>query len=51
MKKKLTSRQEMAMKKHKKHHSKKHLDFMKKEMLKGKTFTESHKLAQKKVGT
>ena len=34
MKKKLTSRQEMAMKKHKKHHSKKHLDFMKKEMLK-----------------
>ena len=43
--------EERGRSRHKKHHSKKHLDFMKKEMLRGKTFTESHKLAQKKVGT
>tara|TARA_R100001510_G_scaffold57750_1_gene67420 strand:+ start:840 stop:1022 length:183 start_codon:yes stop_codon:yes gene_type:complete len=50
MKKKLTKRQEETMKRHKQHHTKKHMDFMRKEMLKGSTFTAAHKKAQKKVG-
>ncbi|QDP67718.1 MAG: hypothetical protein Unbinned15contig1001_28 [Prokaryotic dsDNA virus sp.] len=49
--KKLTKRQQDTMKKHSKHHSKKHMDMMTKEMLAGKTFTQAHKKAQKKVGT
>ena len=49
-KKTLTKRQQETMKKHSKHHSKKHMDMMKQAMLKGKTFTEAHKMAQKKVG-
>jgi len=49
-KSKLTARQENAMKRHSKHHTKKHLSMMKKLMLSGKTFTESHKMAMKKVG-
>lgn len=48
--KKLTTRQTNLLKKHKVHHTKKHMDFMKKEMLKGTTFTESHKKALKKIG-
>tara|TARA_R100001594_G_scaffold36783_1_gene66621 strand:- start:144 stop:320 length:177 start_codon:yes stop_codon:yes gene_type:complete len=47
---KLKKRQEEAMKKHSKHHSKKHMDLMKQLMRDGKTFTEAHKLAIKKVG-
>jgi len=50
-KKQLTKRQQETMKKHSKHHSKKHMDMMTKEMLSGKTFTQAHKKAQKKVGT
>ena len=50
MKKKLTKRQQSTMKKHSKHHSKKHMTMMTKAMLDGKTFTEAHKMAQKKVG-
>ena len=46
----LNKRQTEAMKKHKKHHSAKHMAFMKKEMLSGKTFTQAHKSAIKKVG-
>ena len=49
-KSKLTARQENAMKRHSKHHTKKHMSYMKQLMLKGKTFTESHKMAMKKVG-
>ena len=49
-KKALTKRQEAAMKKHSKHHTKKHITMMTKAMLNGKTFTEAHKMAQKKVG-
>tara|TARA_R100000781_G_scaffold8669_2_gene7713 strand:+ start:70 stop:282 length:213 start_codon:yes stop_codon:yes gene_type:complete len=46
----LTTRQASAMKKHSKHHTSKHLKSMVSAIKKGKTFTESHKLAMKKVG-
>tara|TARA_Y100001937_G_scaffold127634_1_gene200490 strand:- start:2466 stop:2669 length:204 start_codon:yes stop_codon:yes gene_type:complete len=46
----LTSRQAIAMKKHSVHHTAKHLKMMTTAMKKGKTFTQSHKMAQKKVG-
>jgi hypothetical protein len=49
-KKTLTKRQEETMKKHSKHHSRKHMSFMRKEMLKGKTFSQAHKLALKSIG-
>ena len=49
--KKLTTRQETALKKHSKHHSAKHMAMMRKEMNAGSTFTQAHKKAQKKVGT
>ena len=46
----LTKRQKETLAKHKLHHTAKHMAFMRKEMNKGKTFTQSHKLAMKKVG-
>jgi len=46
----LNMRQANAMKKHSKHHTAKHLKIMATAMKKGKSFTESHKMAQKKVG-
>jgi len=46
----LNKRQENAMKKHSKHHTGKHLKEMVSLMKKGKTFTDSHKLAMRKVG-
>ena len=46
----LTKKQKELMKKHKAHHTAKHMAFMTKEMKKGKSFTASHKLAQKKIG-
>tara|TARA_R100001443_G_C3312213_1_gene168015 strand:+ start:353 stop:511 length:159 start_codon:yes stop_codon:yes gene_type:complete len=46
----LTLRQKNTMQKHSKHHSKKHLAFMKSLMLKGTSFSEAHKKAMKKVG-
>ena len=49
-KKELTKRQEDTMKKHSKHHTSKHMRFMRSKMLQGMSFSESHKLAQKKVG-
>ena len=49
-KKKLTDRQKATMKKHSKHHTKKHMDFMTKRMMGGSTFTQAHKDAMKKVG-
>jgi len=49
-KKALTKRQTDTLQRHKKHHTQKHIAEMKKEMLKGKTFKESHTLALKKVG-
>tara|TARA_R100001460_G_scaffold44048_1_gene80545 strand:- start:9153 stop:9335 length:183 start_codon:yes stop_codon:yes gene_type:complete len=49
-KKTLTKRQEETMKRHSEHHTKKHMDMMRREMLNGSTFTDAHKKAQKKVG-
>tara|TARA_R110002012_G_scaffold138888_1_gene295787 strand:- start:425 stop:577 length:153 start_codon:yes stop_codon:yes gene_type:complete len=48
--KELTKRQQDTLKKHKKHHSNKHMNLMAAEMMRGKTFKEAHKIAQKKVG-
>ena len=47
---KLTKSQQKAMKKHAKHHSKKHMQYMKNSMLRGATFSQAHKRAQKAVG-
>jgi hypothetical protein len=47
----LTKRQQDVMKKHSKHHTGKHMKSMTAMMKKGKTFTQAHKAAQKKVGT
>ena len=38
------------MKKHAVHHSAKHMSAMKKSMLAGKTFTQAHIIAKKKIG-
>jgi hypothetical protein len=46
----LTDRQKETMKKHSVHHSAKHMASMKKAMLSGKTFTQAHTIAMKKVG-
>jgi len=46
----VTTRQANAMKEHSKHHTSEHLNSMVSSIKKGKTFTESHKLAIKKVG-
>mgnify|MGYP003628642622 FL=1 len=48
---KLTKKQKDTLKKHSKNHSTKHMTLMKNLMMKGKTFTASHKTAQKKIGT
>tara|TARA_B100001939_G_scaffold33347_1_gene25883 strand:- start:4823 stop:5014 length:192 start_codon:yes stop_codon:yes gene_type:complete len=49
-KKALTKRQENAMKRHSKHHTTKHMAFMKRRMLMGDTFRAAHKKAQQKLG-
>tara|TARA_R100001460_G_scaffold81911_1_gene122841 strand:- start:35 stop:208 length:174 start_codon:yes stop_codon:yes gene_type:complete len=46
----LTKRQQTTMQRHAKHHTKSHIDVMVKAMMKGATFTASHKQAMKKVG-
>lgn len=46
----LKQRQENTMQRHSKHHSKKHLAYMRKLMQQGKTFGQSHKMAMQKVG-
>tara|TARA_B100000925_G_C21842385_1_gene402109 strand:- start:337 stop:513 length:177 start_codon:yes stop_codon:yes gene_type:complete len=46
----LTKRQVTALKRHAKHHTKKHIKSMVDMMKKGVTFTASHKKAMKKVG-
>ena len=48
--KKLTKRQQATLRRHSKHHTKKHMAFMRTQMRKGKTFTQAHKAAQRKVG-
>ena len=50
MKAALTARQQTAMKRHAEHHSKKHMTEMRKAMKSGKSFTQAHKAALKKVG-
>ena len=49
-KKSLTKRQEATMARHSKHHTSKHMKYMKNLMMKGSTFTAAHKKAQAKVG-
>ena len=39
------------MKKHSKHHTKRHMEYMRNSMVRGATFTQAHKRAQKAVGT
>ena len=47
---KLTTRQQTALKKHSKHHTKKHIQYMVNSMKRGSSFSKSHVNAQKKVG-
>ncbi len=47
---KLTLSQMRTLKKHSEHHSKKHMDEMKKNMRSGMSFKKAHTIAQKKVG-
>ena len=46
----LTVRQKKALARHKEHHTAKQMTEMRKLMRDGKTFTQSHKTAMKKVG-
>ena len=46
----LTQRQKDTLKRHSSHHTAKHMTEMRKLMRSGKTFTESHKIAMRKVG-
>ena len=46
----LTKKQQATLKKHSAHHSAKHMTEMRKAMRSGKSFTQAHKTAQKKVG-
>ena len=48
--KKLTLSQMRTLKKHSEHHSKKHMDMMKKLMREGASFRSAHNKAQKQVG-
>jgi hypothetical protein len=48
--KKLTARQQAALKRHSVHHTAKHMAEMRKSMRAGKTFTEAHRVAMRKVG-
>ena len=48
--KKLTLSQMKNLKKHSEHHSKKHMDMMKKLMREGTSFKSAHNKAQKQVG-
>ena len=47
---KLTLNQIKTLNKHSEHHSKKHIDMMKKLMREGKTFKQAHTVAQRQVG-
>ena len=48
IKKKMTNAEKF--KEHSKHHSKKHIEEMKKLIKKGKSFEEAHKMVMKKIG-
>jgi len=47
---KLTPKQNQRLATHSQHHSKKHMDMMKKLMRQGVSFTEAHRRTQTKVG-
>ena len=47
----LSIRQQQTMKKHSQHHTKRHMEYMRNSMVRGATFTQAHKRAQKAVGT
>ena len=47
---KLTTRQKKKLSEHSVHHTTKHMEFMKRRMRAGDTFTQAHKKAQAKVG-
>tara|TARA_R100000935_G_C2801994_1_gene150919 strand:- start:929 stop:1078 length:150 start_codon:yes stop_codon:yes gene_type:complete len=47
---KLNRKQKATLNKHSKHHTKKHMNMMIKEMEDGKSFSSSHIKAQKKIG-
>jgi hypothetical protein len=49
-KKELSKVQKDLMKEHKTHHTKKHMDMMKKLMLQGFCFQQAHKLSMQRVG-
>lgn len=46
----LTKRQQTALKRHGVHHTAKHMTSMRSLMRGGKTFTEAHRMAMRKVG-
>mgnify|MGYP003108919396 FL=1 len=46
----LTKRQQAALKRHSVHHTAKHMADMRRSMRAGKTFTEAHRVAMRKVG-
>jgi len=47
---KLTTRQKKKLSEHSVHHTDKHMEFMKRRMRAGDSFTVAHKKAQEKVG-
>ena len=47
---KLTPRQKKKLSEHSVHHTDKHMEFMKRRMRAGDSFTQAHKKAQAKVG-
>tara|TARA_R110002020_G_scaffold209108_1_gene415057 strand:+ start:3761 stop:3952 length:192 start_codon:yes stop_codon:yes gene_type:complete len=49
-KKTISKRQQTSLNKHSKHHSAKHMAFMKRRMLMGDTMRQAHKKAQAKTG-
>ena len=49
-KKDLNKQLKYTMKKHSKHHTSKHMKLMRSKMMQGMSFSDAHKLAQKKVG-
>jgi hypothetical protein len=50
IKKMIDKKEKATLKKHKKHHTAKHMASMKKDMRKGMTFKKSHNKAMRKVG-
>ncbi len=46
----LSKRQQDSLRKHAKHHTKRHMEYMRNSMKRGATFTQAHERAQKAVG-